>query len=176
MASKLPILGSLILLVVYVFNKLVLKRGKSRLPLPPGPKGLPLIGNVKDLPPPGVNEHLHWLNFKDAYGPINSITVLGQTIVIIHDKEMASELMEKRATMHSGRPVMLFGNLCGWEEVMCNQQNNASFKKQRKHIFQQIGTRNTVAKYWPMQESVVGRFLWRANKDNGRNLEQHIQT
>lgn len=56
------------------------------------------------------------------------------------------------------------------------QQNNASFRGQRKHIFQQVGTKSLVAKYWPLQEGVVGRFLWRANKDNGKDLLQHIQT
>ena len=176
MAFTLFFTGSLILIVLYAFDKLVLKRGTNRLPLPPGPKGLLLIGNVKDLPPPGGKEYLHWLKLKDTYGPISSLTVMGQTMIFIHDRNMAIELMEKRAVTHSGRPVMLFGNLCGWEDGLGAQQNNASFKAQRKHFFQQVGTKNALSKYWPLQEGVVGRFLWRANKDNGRNLEQHLKT
>lgn len=176
MSFTLPVLWFLVAIVLYVFNRSVLQRRKKKLPLPPGPKGLPLLGNVKDLPPPGKQEYLHWLQLKDAYGPISSLTVLGQTIVIIHDRNMASELMDKRAVNHSGRPIMPFGNSCGWEDVMGAQQNNASFRGQRKHIFQQVGTKNLVAKYWPLQEGVVVRFLWRANKDNGKDLLQHIQT
>ncbi|UPX10730.1 uncharacterized protein EKO05_0001372 [Ascochyta rabiei] len=168
--------GAIILVALYIINELVLKRGAKSLPLPPGPRGLPLIGNIKDLPPPGEKEYLHWLKLKDAYGPISSLTVLGQTLVFIHDKDMAIELMEKRAAIHSGRPIMPFGNMCGWEGGMGAQQNNASFRAQRKHFFQQIGTKNAVSKYWPLQEIVVARFLWRASKDNGRGLEQHIKT
>lgn len=72
-------------------------------PLPPGPKGLPLVGNIHDLPPPGALEYKHWLQHKEQFGLLSSVTVMGQTIVIIHDKDVAFELMEKRASKHSGR-------------------------------------------------------------------------
>lgn len=84
-------------------------RNLAVVPLPPGPKGLPLIGNVGDLPPSRVPEYQHWLKLKDRYGSLNSITVLGQTMVIVHDKEIAFELMEKRAHIYSERPKMKFG-------------------------------------------------------------------
>ncbi|KAF9695815.1 hypothetical protein EKO04_006159 [Ascochyta lentis] len=176
MAIILLLSGTIILVALYAVNELVLKRSAKSLPLPPGPKGLPLIGNVRDLPPPGEKEYLHWLKLKDAYGPISSLTVLGKTLIFIHDKDVAIQLMEKRAAIHSGRPVMPFGNMCGWGDGMGAQQNNASLKAQRKHFFQQVGTKKAVSKYWPLQESVVARFLWRANKDNGRDLDQHLKT
>jgi hypothetical protein len=86
-----------------------LDRRKRSIPLPPGPKGLPFVGNITDLPPPGMPEYQHWLEHKERYGPLSSVTVLGQTIVIIHDKRVAFELMEKRASKYSGRPNMKFG-------------------------------------------------------------------
>lgn len=43
-------------------------RNANRAPLPPGPKGLPLLGNLNDLPKPGVLEAHHWLKHKDLYG------------------------------------------------------------------------------------------------------------
>jgi hypothetical protein len=80
------------------------------LPLPPGPKGLPLLGNVNDMPPPGVLEYDHWLKHKDVYGQISSVTVLGQTFIIINDADIALELMRDRAVNHSSRPHMVFGS------------------------------------------------------------------
>jgi hypothetical protein len=38
-------------------------------PLPPGPRGLPVLGNLKDLPPPGMLEATHWLKHKELFGP-----------------------------------------------------------------------------------------------------------
>lgn len=100
------VLAFLLALVLFKYSP---GRKLKSLPLPPGPKGLPFVGNISDLPPPGVPEFQHWLQHKENYGLLSSITVLGQTMIIIHDKEAAFELMEKRAHKHSGRPSMKFG-------------------------------------------------------------------
>jgi cytochrome P450 len=99
----------LTLLVLYLLKRLLFKKGKTSKPLPPGPKGLPVLGNINDLPPPGKPEFEHWLKHKDRYGSISSINVLGTTFIIMHDKSMVMELMEKRGSKHSGRPRMKFG-------------------------------------------------------------------
>lgn len=97
-----------VLLTLYVLKAYYDRARDSDLPLPPGPKGLFLVGNINDLPPPGIPEFQHWFKHKDCHGPLSSVTILGETIVIIHDINVASELMEKRANIHSGRPRMRF--------------------------------------------------------------------
>ena len=42
-------------------------------------------------------------------GSISSITVLGQTLVILNDVEAASDLLDKRSAINSSRPKMVFG-------------------------------------------------------------------
>ena len=83
-------------------------QNRHSLPLPPGPKGIPLLGNLNDLPKPGELEHAYWLKHKDLYGPISSITVLGKTFVILNDANIALELLRDRAVKHSSRPTMAF--------------------------------------------------------------------
>lgn len=57
------------LALAYVVGKILSSaRNVGAPPLPPGPKGLPLVGNVNDLPQPGVFEAHHWLKHKDLYG------------------------------------------------------------------------------------------------------------
>ena len=96
------------LFTLYLLNRLYQRTSKHDLPLPPGPKGLPLLGNIKDLPTPGILECHHWLKHKDLYGPISSITVLGQIFVIVNDADIALELLRDRAGKYSGRPEMMF--------------------------------------------------------------------
>lgn len=54
-------------LALYVVSQLLRGKGNGR-PLPPGPKGLPVVGNINDLPKPGEPEWTHWLQHKDLYG------------------------------------------------------------------------------------------------------------
>jgi hypothetical protein len=107
MAQLLLAYGIALALTVYIIRKVIIGRN-SRLPLPPGPKGLPLVGNVSDLPPAGTPEWRHWLEHKDQYGPLTSVTVFGKTIIIVHDKDMAVELLEKQVVKSSSRPHMVF--------------------------------------------------------------------
>jgi hypothetical protein len=95
------------LFTLYLLNRL-LRSQRHDLPLPPGPKGLPILGNINDLPKPGILECHHWLKHKDSYGPISSITVLGQTFVVVNDADVALELLRDRAAKYSGRPKMMF--------------------------------------------------------------------
>ena len=76
--------------------------------LPPGPPGLPFVGNVGDLPPNDSPTHKHWLKHHLLYGPITSVTVMGQTMILLHEREAAIELLEKRSLKHSSRPFMRF--------------------------------------------------------------------
>ncbi|KAF2119066.1 cytochrome P450 [Lophiotrema nucula] len=164
-------------LAIYFLRRRLFSRKDKQLPLPPGPSGLPLVGNIQDLPAPGAVEFQHWLRHKDLYGPISSVTVLGQTMIIIHDKDIALELMEKRASIHSGRPKMKFGfDLVGWINTMSSLQYGHTHRLYRKYAYQQLGSKAVVSKYWPLQEAVVGRALWRIYCDNGGNLTKHLKT
>jgi hypothetical protein len=66
----LVILGVVVSSLVVLYALIVSRRSRNstRPPLPPGPKGIPLIGNLNDLPKPGVLEAHHWLGHKDVYG------------------------------------------------------------------------------------------------------------
>jgi hypothetical protein len=99
-------IAAITIVILYMISRQT--QGKNSRPLPPGPTGIPLLGNLNDMPKPGVLECHHWLKHKDLYGPISSVTVLGQTIVLIHDPEIAFELLRDRSAIHSSRPSQVF--------------------------------------------------------------------
>lgn len=47
-------------------------------------------------------------NFLSA-GPMYSFTILGQTFIVISDKQIAFDLLEKRSSIYSSRPPYTFG-------------------------------------------------------------------
>jgi hypothetical protein len=108
MGSMVLITTTTLFLALFILKRVLFDK-KSSAPLPPGPRGLPFVGNIRDLRLAGIPEYQYWLKHKELYGPISSITILGQTIIIMHDKDVALELMERRSTIYSGRPRMVFG-------------------------------------------------------------------
>lgn len=149
---------------------------EARRKLPPGPKPLPVLGNIRDFPPDGTPEFKHWLKHKDVHGPISSVTVMGMTLVIIHDKKMAHDLLEQGAIKTSGRPEMIFANeLCGFEKIVLCQGYTSAFRRYRKFLHQELGTKASSAKFQDIQEIEVNRQLGRALHDPERWL-QHIKT
>lgn len=70
----------------------------------PGPKQLPVLGRIHDLP----IEYM-WLKFKewaDIYGPIYYTSMLGTKFIVVSDEKMAEELLVKRAKIYSDRPAV----------------------------------------------------------------------
>ncbi|OAK97184.1 cytochrome P450 [Phaeosphaeriaceae sp. SRC1lsM3a] len=154
--SLLAIVGSL---VIYLLVRLFQSK-EHELPLPPGPKGLPLLGNVNDLPKPGMTEWQHWLPHKDLYGPISSVTVLGQTFIIIHDADIALQVLRDRANVHSGRPVMMFGGeMIGWKNTLAMQQPDETFKLYRKNMAKVASSAATLSVFDRVQEEESAHFL-----------------
>lgn len=75
--------------------------------LPPGPKGLPLVGNAFQIPIGRT-----WLKFDEwgkEFGPIYTIYIFSKPIVICTTRESAGELLDKRAAVFSDRPRFVVG-------------------------------------------------------------------
>lgn len=150
-------------------------RTNDVLNLPPGPRALPIIGNIRDLPPPGQPEYMHWLKFKDLYGPVSSITVLGRTMVILHDKKAVHFLLEKNAAVASDRGSQPFADLCGFGEFLSSLQYGDTYRRCRKMIHQQMGSKALAERWSGVQDLESRRLLLRTLEDPS-NLLRHFKT
>ncbi|KAI9452763.1 cytochrome P450, partial [Lactarius psammicola] len=69
---------------------------------PPGPKGLPLVGNVLDMPT--RNQWLtYWRWGKKYNSDIVHAKVLGTHVIILNSTKAACELFDKRSSLYSDR-------------------------------------------------------------------------
>ncbi|KAL6864553.1 O-methylsterigmatocystin oxidoreductase [Trichoderma novae-zelandiae] len=173
MASTL-IIQALIALAGYLVYHQLLRKPKRNLP--PGPKGLPLVGNVLNLPPKDVPDHVHWRSITDEYGPVASVTLLGQPMIFVADRQAAQEILEKKSAVSSGRPAFPFANYCGFADfINMYQLDDKRFTAQRKAMHRAIGTKALASKYAEMQEREAGRLLVRTLAESDK-VVKHIET
>jgi hypothetical protein len=89
--------------VVYtLLGRLSKKKTNDGLERLPGPRLVPFIGRIHDLP-----IQYMWLKFKewaDVYGPIYYTEMLGAKFIVVADETIAEELLVKRAKYNSDRP------------------------------------------------------------------------
>ena len=148
-------------LLATLFSLVLQRLGRKNRP--PGPRPIPLLGNARDFPPSGTPEYQHWLKHKDLYGGMSSVTVLGTTLIVIHDKSIAHDLLEKVSSKTSGRPTMTMANeLCGYGSIVLCQDHTPTFRRCRKLLHQQLGTKVSAAQFQAAQEAEVQRQLVRA--------------
>ncbi|KAJ7123429.1 cytochrome P450 [Mycena epipterygia] len=147
-----PLLLGAVALCIYRIRK---PRGP---PLPPGPRGLPLVGNMLDIPSSD-----HWLKFSelgDVWGDISSLTVFGQTMVIVNSLKVAEDLLDVRGANFSDRPVIpMGGELIGFKNVLPMAQHGDRVRKERKLFHQLFGTQTTIKQFVPMLSSEICKFL-----------------
>ncbi|KAK1141880.1 hypothetical protein N8T08_008393 [Aspergillus melleus] len=150
-------LGALCLVLL----KSLFGRKGSSAPLPPGPPGKLIVGNLRDLPPSGSHEWLHWWKYKDLYGGISSLNIFGQTLIIINDADAAIALFEKRSAIHSARPEFPMAELSGWGQAVSLLQCTPLFRTHRKALHRELGTPAAVARFNDILDIEVRRFLLR---------------
>lgn len=79
------LLGVVLLAIALYATRVFLFQKKPPGPLPPGPAGKPIVGNISDLPPPGTQDWMHWLKHKEQYGmrPMDGETIKVECILML---------------------------------------------------------------------------------------------
>ncbi|KAF9265959.1 cytochrome P450 [Marasmius fiardii PR-910] len=93
---------------------LLLKRRSSVLPLPPGPRRLPIIGNLLDMPKCFPAQSFDKMG-KELKTDIIYLDVFGKKFLVLNSLQAAEDLLDNRSGIYSGRPRFIMVNeLMGW--------------------------------------------------------------
>ncbi|KAI9571622.1 cytochrome P450 [Boletus coccyginus] len=151
-------LGSLAL---YLVSRLVSKRNT---PLPPGPPGWPLIGNLLDFPTYAPYRTFAALSGK--YGPVMSFNVMGAHYVVLNSVKAIKDLLDKNSAVTSNRlQLTMGGELVGWKDSTVFLQYGDTYRKHRKFFHQQIGTKSSLEAFYSAEEEEARRLVRNVLKD-----------
>lgn len=142
---------------------------KKQLPLPPGPKPLPLIGNAKDMPK--TKAYVTFAEWAKTYGPIVHLDIMGLHLIIVNDLKCAYEMLEGKGKLYSNRPTLVMaGELVGWDQSPVLIESNDTWATHRKHFASFMGTAAKVEEYEPILKEEIKTHLNRLVK----TPENHI--
>ncbi|KAH8103709.1 cytochrome P450 [Phellopilus nigrolimitatus] len=150
-------------------------------PYPPGPKGLPLLGNVFDMP--GSEEWERARQWGEQYGesavsPITAcdlvfIRNLGTPYLFVNSYDMAVDLLDKRGDNYSSRPQNIMLELEGWTQFTSLLPYGDEHRKSRQLIhgfFKQAA----VSDFHELQTRITHKLLLRLLKSPG-DFTGHIR-
>ncbi|KAI0254606.1 cytochrome P450 [Lactifluus subvellereus] len=80
--------------------------------LPPGPRGLPLLGNCLQL---GSKQWFSLMKWKQEFGDVFYLNAAGKPIIVLNTQKAAADLLDRRAGIYSDRPrnIVSAEILCG---------------------------------------------------------------
>ncbi|THU89558.1 cytochrome P450 [Dendrothele bispora CBS 962.96] len=139
------------------------------LSLPPGPRRWPFIGSALHMP-----KHYAWRTFskwKETYGNIIYLDVLGTPIVVINSASTARDLMDKRSSIYSDRPrpvilSVLLSLRAGLDQTFPFKQYGEAWRTQRRLISQYL-VPSAMPEYHTIQGEEARKFVLRvmSNRD-----------
>jgi hypothetical protein len=98
-------MNSLLLAVLLAAAYFLYSKRTANRHYPPGPKPIPLLGNVFDL----TTKEL-WIrvnNWSRLYGDLIYIHVFGQGLIFCNNATTAINLLEKRGAIYSDKPALI---------------------------------------------------------------------
>ncbi|KAJ7496489.1 cytochrome P450 [Mycena latifolia] len=162
-----------ILGITILFYGIRWKRNRSRLPLPPGPKKLPLVGNLFDMP-----ADRQWEAYRDWSKEFDSdiihMDVAGTSIVVLSSMEAIRDLFDKRSSLYSDRPRMpMLVELMGWDFGTGSLKYGDQWRSHRK-IFHEAFNVGAAKRFHP-QERAVAHALLRRTLDDPKDVMHHFR-
>lgn len=129
----------------------------SKPALPPGPPGLPWIGNLLSIAP----KH-SWLQFHDwakEYGPIFRLNIAGRENFIVSSEKVANDLLRDRGNIYSSREQLPAGAVLLSDNLRPLFWPYGEDTRQGRKLMHQLCQPSVAVKYQPTQILESTRML-----------------
>ncbi|KAG7087478.1 hypothetical protein E1B28_013441 [Marasmius oreades] len=159
-----------------LFGLFLVTRYRRTRSLPPGPKGLPILGNINGFQAePGEPLWITFLNLSRIYGDIFTFHVLGSRTIVLNSYEAITELFERRSQNYSDRPDMpMFTDLMGWGWDFAFMRHTDWWRLHRR-TFHQFFQPRVMPEYYDIQRARSASLI-QSLLTSPANFFQHVRT
>ncbi|KAI0782100.1 cytochrome P450 monooxygenase [Abortiporus biennis] len=134
--------------VWFVYIRWICNKFYSR---PPGPKPIPLFGNVLQLPIEFQERTM--MKWARQYGPLVYARFLGRHTIMVNSAEIMQDLFAKRGAKYSDRPpLILMNELLGWSPSSAFLPYNAQYKRHRRWMHDALASKTKLLEYRQIQK------------------------
>ncbi|KAL1696142.1 cytochrome P450 [Schizophyllum commune] len=148
---------------VYLHSR---RKRNAKLPLPPGPPGLPFVGNLLDLP-----FDFQWRKLAEwskQYG------VGGNSMIGLQSFEACFDLLERRSSSYSSRADTPMLDLMGWGFQLAGLKYGPWWRAHRR-AFHNLFNIESVRRFLPQEKKATNIFLRRMLHASTRDLRRELR-
>ncbi|KAF8848659.1 cytochrome P450 [Acephala macrosclerotiorum] len=137
------VLGGVVIVLAAGFG-LYSRSSKSKYPLPPGPRGLPILGNIREVPAERSDvQFAKWAKEYKSY--IIYVNLLGQPVIVLNSVKSAVDLLDKKGAIYSDRPPFVLLEALGFRNNIALTGDGVQFRKLRKAYGNFLSARSSLA-------------------------------
>ena len=184
LSSRLVLTLLILLLTLILLTYLTsLYQGRQLLPLPPGPSGIPLVGNLFDvLRAAKIGEqHLLFEKWAREYGELYRVKIGPITQFMVNSDVAVKAIFDKPAGVSANRPTWLVSreHICNNWNVLLINADTPRWKLQRKVTWSNVGSIPRADDGLPFLDFETLKFLHEVAHDqnvqmSGRRLWKSI--
>jgi cytochrome P450 len=152
------------------------KTRAHNLSLPPGPRGLPVVGALFQWPTKDpwivfsqwAAQHgttLCFITFypkanPSALGKVVYTSILGSSIILLNTPEACAETFGTRGAIYSDRPLAYFADvMVGWNRSVPRMKDGPLFRELRRIINEEIGSKAKLKRFEPLVDVATRRLM-----------------
>ncbi|WMV48388.1 hypothetical protein MTR67_041773 [Solanum verrucosum] len=152
-----PLFLALVIFIILSFLLAKAKRNGKNI-LPPGPLGLPFIGNLHQFD--GLTPHLYFWKLSKKYGKIFSLKFGSTPVVVISSAKLAKEVMKTQDLAFCSRPSTLCQQKYSYnaQDIAASPYND-NWKELRKICVGHLFSPKKVQSFIPIREDEVSRMI-----------------